>query len=105
MIPPPFHLTSPYVIRVVRGTNPDWREASARALGFAMPGTRVATVVYPRVSTGGRRQWQCRGGARACDEPRARPPAAANNSLGGRADAGGDGCEAGRAGSSALYRG
>jgi hypothetical protein len=42
-------LTMPYVIRVVRSTNSQWHDASSRSLGFAMPGTRVATVVYPRV--------------------------------------------------------
>jgi hypothetical protein len=42
-------LTRPYVIRVVRSTNPKWHDAPSRSLGFAVPGTRVATVVYPRV--------------------------------------------------------
>ena len=42
-------LTTPYVIRVVMSMNAGWHDASSRSLGFAMPGTRVATVVYPRV--------------------------------------------------------
>jgi hypothetical protein len=43
-------LTATYTIRLAAGTS-TWRPdtPSAHALGFAVPGTRVATVLYPRV--------------------------------------------------------
>jgi hypothetical protein len=48
-------LTSAYTIRLAASSNTWLNTPSARALGFAVAGTRVATVLYPRVEQLGRR--------------------------------------------------